>query len=61
MSEANTKGESVEFGTTEITGTVFAVEKEIGSAKSGDYKIIQTFDDFEKAEAYLDKLLTPSA
>ncbi len=61
VSEANTKGESVEFGTTKITGTVFAVDKEIGSAKIGDYKIIQTFDDFEKAEAYLDKLLTPSA
>lgn len=61
VAEANTKGESVEFATVEITGTVFAVDEEIGSAKAGDYKIVQTFDGFAKAEAYLDKLLTPTA
>lgn len=51
----NTKGESLEFNTSEIEGT-------ISSLASGDWSIAQTFDSMEAAQAYLTSLFgtTPS-
>lgn len=46
-SEENTKGENVEFGTTEIEGTV-------STLANGDWNKGKTFDTYNAAEAYLD-------
>jgi hypothetical protein len=47
--ENNTKGESVEFGTSEIEGQVAALA-------NGDWSIAKTFDTFEAAKTYLEGL-----
>lgn len=54
--ENNTKGESVEFATVEMEGTV-------STLANGDWSVSQTFDNKEDAIAYLESLLgtTPSA
>ena len=44
-----TKGESVEFGTVEIEGTV-------SQLSSGDWSVAQTFDTMTAAQTYLDSL-----
>ena len=51
----NTKGESLEFNTSEIEGTISALN-------NGDWSIAQTFDTMEAAQAYLTSLFgtTPS-
>lgn len=60
-SDNKTRGESVEFSTTAIEGTVFPVEAEINGLKVGTWEKHQTFATLEEAEAYLDGLLTPTA
>ncbi len=54
--EDTTKGESVEFGTVEMQGTV-------STLANGDWSAAQTFDTQEEAISYLESLLgtTPSA
>lgn len=47
--EDNTKGESLEFGTSEIEGTVSALA-------NGDWSIAQTFDTMAEAQTYLNSL-----
>ena len=47
--EDNTKGESLEFGTSEIEGTVSALA-------NGDWSIAQTFDTMTEAQTYLASL-----
>lgn len=47
--EDNTKGETVEFGTSEIEGTV-------ATLANGDWSKAQTFDTMAAAQAYLDGL-----
>lgn len=49
--DENTKGATVEFGTTSIEGTVMALE-------DGTWSKAKTFDDYEDASDYLDELLT---
>ena len=49
--DENTKGATVEFGTTSIEGTVMALA-------DGTWSKAKTFDDYEDAEDYLDELLT---
>lgn len=56
-----TRGESVEFGTTAIEGTVMPLETAINGLKVGDWEKHQTFATLTEAETYLDKLLTPVA
>ena len=56
-----TRGESVEFSTTAIEGTVFPLETAINGLVIGDWEKHQTFDTLAEAEAYLDGLLTPKA
>ena len=55
-----TRGESVEFGTTALEGTVMPLEKAVNGLKVGDWEKHQTFATFEEAETYLDELLTPA-
>lgn len=57
---AKTKGDSVEFSTTTIEGTVFPLEKALNKLKALDWEKHKTFDTYDAAEAYLDGLLTPS-
>ena len=57
---AKTKGDSVEFSTTTIEGTVFPLEKDLNKLKALDWENHKTFDTYAEAETYLDSLLTPS-
>lgn len=47
--ENNTKGESVEFGTSEIEG-------QVASLANGDWSISKTFDTMSAAQSYLESL-----
>ena len=51
--ENNTKGESVEFATTQIEGTVAAL-------KNGNWSVAQTFTTKEAAVSYLESLMAAS-
>jgi hypothetical protein len=56
-----TRGESVEFGTTAIEGTVMPLESALNGLAVGDWEKHQTFGTLEEAETYLDGLLSPTA
>ena len=55
-----TRGESVEFSTTAIEGTVYPLEKEVNGLAVGTWEKHQTFATRAKSETYLDGLLTPT-
>lgn len=59
-SDNKTRGESVEFSTTAIEGTVFPLETALNGLAIGDWERHQTFATLAEAEAYLDELLTPA-
>ncbi len=59
--DAKTRGESVEFGTTAIEGTVYPLDAEFNGMTAGTWEKHQTFDTEAEAEAYLDECLTPVA
>lgn len=58
--DAKTRGESVEFGTTAVEATVYPLEADFNGMKAGTWEKHQTFDTEAEAEAYLDACLTPS-
>ncbi len=60
-SDNKTRGESVEFSTTAIEGTVMPLETAVNGLKIGDWEKHQTFATLEEAETYLDGLLTPAS
>jgi len=60
-SDNKTRGESVEFSTTALEGTVFPLESDLNGLKAGVWEKHQTFATLQEAETYLDKLLTPVA
>ncbi len=60
-SDNKTRGESVEFSTTALEGTVFPLDAAINGLKAGDWEKHKTFDSLTEAETYLDSLLTPKA
>lgn len=60
-SDNKTRGDSVEFSTTALEGTVFPLESELNGLKAGVWEKHQTFATLQEAEAYLDSLLTPVA
>ena len=49
--DEKTKGESIEFGTSAIEGTIHTLA-------NGDWSIAKTFTDYDEASTYLDGLLT---
>lgn len=57
---AKTRGESIEFGTTTIEAKVYALESTMNGLEVGDWEKHKTFDTESAAETYLDTLLTPS-
>lgn len=59
--DAKTRGESVEFGTTAIEGTVFPLDADFNGMTAGTWEKHQTFATEAEAEAYLDACLTPNA
>lgn len=59
-SDNKTRGESVEFSTTVIEGTVMPLETAINGLKVGDWEKHNTFATLAEAEEYLDSLLTPA-
>ena len=59
--DAKTRGESVEFGTTAIEGTVYPLDADFNGMKAGTWEKHQTFDTEAEAEAYLDECLTPAS
>ena len=58
--DAKTRGESVEFGTTSIEGVVYPLDAEMNGYAAGTWEKHQTFATEAEAEAYLDKCLTPA-
>ena len=58
--DRKTKGESVEFATTNIEATVFPLSESINGLEIGDWEKHKTFTTEKEAETYLDALLTPS-
>lgn len=59
-SDNKTRGESVEFNTTTIEGTVMPIETSINGLAVGVWEKHQTFTTLALAETYLNGLLTPS-
>lgn len=59
-SDNKTKGESVEFSTTAINGTVMPLDTALNGMTVGVWEKHQTFDTLSSAETYLDGLLTPT-
>lgn len=59
-SDNKTRGESVEFSTTAIEGTVYPLDTVINGLAVGVWEKHRTFATLTEAEAYLDKLLTPA-
>ena len=58
-SDNKTRGESVEFNTTSIEGTVFPLETALNGLANGVWEKHQTFATLAEAETYLNGLLTP--
>lgn len=56
-----TRGESAEFGTTALEGTVMPLETALNGLNVGDWEKHSTFATLTEAETYLDGLLTPTA
>lgn len=58
--DAKTRGESVEFGTTAVEAVVYPLEADFNGISAGTWEMHQTFDTEAEAETYLDTCLTPS-
>ena len=58
--DAKTRGESVEFGTTSIEGVVYPLDEVMNGYPAGTWEKHQTFATEAEAEAYLDECLTPA-
>lgn len=58
--DAKTKGDGVEFGTTSIEGTVFPCDREINGNAVGIWERHETFAAESEAVNYLNTCLTPS-
>ena len=55
------RGESVEFGTTALEGTVTPLDTALNGMNVGVWEKHQTFATLQEAETYLDGCLTPEA
>lgn len=59
-SDNKSRGENVEFNTSQVEGTVFPLDEAINGNAAGVWEIHKTFDSLSDAESYLDGLLTPN-
>ena len=55
--DAKTRGENVEFGTTTIEGVVYPLDKDSQNFEAGTWEVHQTFDTEENAEEFLDECM----
>lgn len=55
--DAKTKGESIEFSTPSIEGTVYTITETVGGIQKEIWERHNTFDTDEEAQAYLDNLM----
>lgn len=60
QSDNKTRGESMEFSTTSLEGTVYPLDTALNGMTAGTWEKHQTFATLAEAETYLDKLLTPA-
>lgn len=60
-SDNKTRGDSVEFSTTALEGTVMPLDTALNGLKVGDWEKHKTLATLEEAETYLDSLLSPKA
>lgn len=60
-SDNKTRGESVEFSTSSVEGTVYPLDTKLNGFDEGVWEKHKTFATLEEAETYLDGLLTPEA
>ena len=58
--DAKTRGESVEFGTTAIEGVVYPLDAAFNGIEGGVWEKHKTFKTEAEAENYLDACLTPA-
>ena len=59
--DAKTRGEGVEFGTTAIEGVVYPLVEDFNGMKAGDWEKHKTFATEVEAKSYLDECLSPKA
>lgn len=59
-SDNKTRGESIEFSTTALEGTVYPLDNALNGMTVGTWEKHKTFDTLTEAETYLDSLLTPA-
>lgn len=57
INDAKTKGESIEFSTPNVEGTIFAVRVTTGSTSKMIWERHKTFDTDEEAQTYLNGLM----
>lgn len=55
--EGNTKGESIEFQTPTVEGTIYVIDTKVGEKTLPLYERHKTFDTDAEAQAYLDNLM----
>lgn len=60
INDGKTKGESIEFGTPTVEGTIFAVEETVSGVTKHRWERHKTFDTDTEAQAYLDNLMSAS-
>lgn len=58
--DAKTRGQNVEFGTTTIEAKVYPLDEAINGMAVGDWEKHETFTTLTAAETYLDACLTPT-
>jgi len=58
VTDGKTKGESIEFQTPSVEGTIFPKEETVGGIKRMVWEKHQTFSTDEDAQQYLDDLMT---
>ena len=58
--DAKTRGEGVEFGTTSVEGVVYPLVEEFNGIEAGVWEKHKTFATETEAEAYLDSCLKPT-
>ena len=58
--DAKTRGEGVEFGTTSIEGVVYPLVEAFNGLKAGDWEKHKTFATETEAQSYLTECLSPS-
>lgn len=60
ITDGKTKGDSIEFSTPTVEGTIFAIEETVDGVTKHRWERHKTFDTDAEAQAYLDNLMSAS-